>query len=268
MKRFFVFTLIALFTTICFLLRRIASVRKECCISHLVVVVVFVVSSICVKGVSAQKILSQTGFENYTAAHKKSPFQPSENTVKIGKKSLSIFSDKLNDFHLWARGLKTDNPIVSIEFWVYVERGEQSFSVSIHSTEEDFEIEAGGPYIDWRAGVVRCHVLQGNPWRKIGNFPVDRWQYVRIVSDFEKSVFDFYMGNNRKTVLAARPRKNLPFQGVAHVPRARWFVISAAAMTARGYMDDLLIYEGGEPLHLAVEPTAKLTTTWGRIKQQ
>lgn len=268
MKRFFVFTLIALFTTTCFLLKRIGAVRKECFISHLIVVVVFVVSSICVKGVSAQKILSQTGFENYTARQKKSVFQPSTDPVKIGKKSLSIFSDKLNEFHLWARGLKTDKPIVSIEFWVYIERGRQSFRVSIHSTEDDFEIDAGGPYIGWRAGVVHCHVHQGNPWRKIGNFPVDKWQYVRIVSDFEKNVFDFYMGNNRRTALAARPRKDLPFQGAAHAPRARWFVISAVEMTARGYMDDLLIYEGEEPLHLAVEPTAKLTTTWGRIKQQ
>ena len=248
--------------------RQVASVRKEGFILHLVVVVVFVVSSICVKGVVAQKILSQTGFENYTAAHKKSVFQPSTRPVKIGKKSLSIFSDKLNDFHLLARGLKTDKPIVSIEFWVYIQRGEQSFRVSIRSTEEDFEIDAGGPYIAWGAGVVRCHVHQGNPWHKIGNFPVDKWQYVRIVSDFEKNVFDFYMGNKRATALAARPRKDLPFEGAAHAPRARWFVISAVEMTARGYMDDLLIYEGGEPLHLAVEPTAKLTTTWGRIKQQ
>ena len=248
--------------------RQIAAVRKECFILHLVVVVVFVVSSIGVKGVSAQKILLKTGFENYTASHKKSVFQPSTGPVKIGKKSLSIFSDKLNDVHLWARGLRTDKPIVSIEFWVYIERGRQSFRVSIHSTEDDFEIDAGGPYIDWRAGIVRCQAHQGDPWRKIGNSPVDKWQYVRIVSDFEKNVFDFYMGNNRTTALTARPRKDLPFQGAAHAPRARWFVISAVEMTTRGYMDDLLIYEGGAPIHLAVEPTAKLTTTWGRIKQQ
>ena len=118
--------------------RQITSVRKACFISHLVVVVVFVVSSIGVEGVSAQKILSKTGFENYTASHKKSVFQPSTGPVKIGKKSLSIFSDKLNDVHLWARGLRTDKPIVSIEFWVYIERGRQSFRVSIHSTEERF----------------------------------------------------------------------------------------------------------------------------------
>ena len=246
--------------------KRIGSVRKQCFILPLFVV--FVLSSLCVKGVSAQKVLSKTGFENYTAAHKKSPFQPSEDTVKIGKKSLVIFSDKLNDFHLWTRGLKTDKPIVSIEFWVYIERGGRSFGLSIYSDEEGFEIE-GGPYIEWRAGIIRCHVHQGNPWRKIGNFPVNRWQYVRIVSDFEKNVFDFYMGDSRKMALTVRLRKDLPFQEDALAPRARWFGIFAGEMTARGYMDDLLIYEGGEPLNnLAVEPTAKLTTTWGRIKQQ
>ena len=245
--------------------KRIASGRKQCFILYFVVA--FVLSSICVRGVSAQKILSQTGFENYTAAHKKSPFQPSEDTAKIGKKSLVIFSNKLNEFHLWTRGLKTDKPIVSIEFWVYIERGGQSFRLSIHSAEEGFEFE-GGPYIDWGAGVVRCHVHQGNPWRKIGNFPDNKWQYVRIVSDFEKSMFDFYMGDSRKMALTARLRKDLPFQEDALVPRARWFGIFAGAMTARAYMDDLLIYEGGEPVSLAVEPIAKLTTTWGRIKQQ
>lgn len=247
--------------------KRIASVRKQSFTSHLVIIVVFALSSISVKGVSAQKVLSKTGFENYTAAHEKSPFQPAEDTVKTGKKSLMIFSDKLNELHEWARGLKTDNPIVSIEFWVYIQRGGQSLGLSVYSDEEGFEFE-GGPYIEWRAGIVRCHVHQGNPWRKIANFPVNRWQYVRIVSDFEQNVFDFYMGDSRKMALTARPRKDLPFQEDALPPRARWFGIFAGEMTARGYMDDLLIYEGGDPLTLAVEPTAKLATTWGRIKRQ
>ena len=248
--------------------KRIASGRKQYFILPLVVGIVFVLNSICVKDVSAQKVLSQTGFENYTAAHKKSPFQPSENTVKIGKKSLMIFANKLNAFHLWTRGLRTDKPIVSIEFWVYIGRGGKSFGLSIYSVEEGFKIE-GGPYIDWNDGIVRCHVHQGNPWRKIRNFPVNRWQYVRIVSDFEKNVFDFYMGDNRKIALTDQPRKDLPFQEDAPVPRARWFGIFAGEMTTRSYMDDLLIYEGREPLiNLAVEPTAKLATTWGRIKQQ
>lgn len=247
--------------------KRITSVRKQDFTSHLVIVVIFVLSAICVKGVSAQKVLRQTGFEDYTATHKESPFQPSKNTVKTGKKSLRIFSDKLNQFHLKALGLKTDTPIVSIEFWVYIERGGKSFGIYLSSAEEG-EIEEG-PYIEWEAGVVRCHVLQGNPWRKIANFPVNRWQYVRIVSDFEKNVFDFYMGDSRQMALTAQPKKDLPFREDAPAPRARWFGIYAGKMTVRGYMDDLLIYEGGEPLNnLAVEPTAKLATTWGQIKRQ
>ncbi|RKU24434.1 hypothetical protein C6503_00920 [Candidatus Poribacteria bacterium] len=47
---------------------RIASVRKQGFISYLVIVVVFVLSPLCIKGVSAQKVLSKTGFENYTAS--------------------------------------------------------------------------------------------------------------------------------------------------------------------------------------------------------
>ena len=38
-------------------------------------------------------------------------------------------------------------------------------------------------------------------------------------------------------------------------------------ITAPGYVDDLLIYEGTDPLDLAVDPNGKLTTLWGHVKQ-
>lgn len=54
----------------------------------------------------------------------------------------------------------------------------------------------------------------------------------------------------------------------ALAPRPKWFIILATSMTAPGYIDDLLIYEGDEPINLAVEPTAKLTTLWGQLKRR
>jgi hypothetical protein len=68
--------------------------------------------------------------------------------------------------------------------------------------------------------------------------------------------------------LASQPKKNLPFQNAALAPRAKWFIFFAWAMTARGYVDDLLIYEGEEPLNLAVNPTKKLARFWGQLKRQ
>ena len=38
-------------------------------------------------------------------------------------------------------------------------------------------------------------------------------------------------------------------------------------MTSPGYVDDLLVYEGADPLDLAVEPDGKLTTLWGQVKR-
>ena len=248
--------------------KRITSARKEGFAPYLIIVVVAVLSFIYVQSTPAQKILEQTGFEDYPVGNKKDVFQASTNTVKTGKKSLAIFSEIQHELHVSSYELDTDNPIVSVEFWVYIERGKQSFAVNVHSTEELFDNNAGGPYIEWNAGVVRYHVHRGDPWRDIFDYPVNKWNYVRIVANFEENVFDFYMGKSREKALASQPKRNFPFQDPAVAPRPKWFIILAWAMTARGYIDDLLIYEGGEPLNLAVEPSAKLTTLWGQLKRQ
>ena len=62
-------------------------------------------------------------------------------------------------------------------------------------------------------------------------------------------------------------KRNLEFQDPATAPRPKWFLIFAWAMDARGYMDDLMIYEGEDPISLAVEPTAKLATLWDDLKK-
>lgn len=247
--------------------QQIAIVAKRYLVSGLILLLTVALSFIHVETTFAQKILKQTGFEDLAIGKEGDVFQASIDIVKTGKKSLAIFFKERGRAHMLPYKLETDKPIVSVEFWVYIERGKQSFAINIHSAEEPFDNKVGGPYIDWQAGIVRNHVHQGDPWRKIDNFPVNKWNYVRIVSNFEKNLFDFYMGDSREITLASEPKKNLPFQDAALKPRAKWFLFLAWAMTARGYVDDLLIYEGEEPLNLAVNSIAKLATVWGKLKQ-
>ena len=77
----------------------------------------------------------------------------------------------------------------------------------------------------------------------------------------------FYTGETREKALASRPKRKLEFQDPPLAPHPKWFSILAWGMTARAYIDDLLIYEGGEPINLAVEPIGKLTTRWGQLKR-
>ena len=49
-------------------------------------------------------------------------------------------------------------------------------------------------------------------------------------------------------------------------PVAKWLVFYVWGMTAVGYVDELLVYEGDEPLKLAVEADGKLTTMWANVK--
>lgn len=244
--------------------------KRSFCVKkpRFVIVMAVILSFICVQSVSAQKILIETDFENHAQPREESPFQPSTKTVKNGKKSLEIFSEPRNQLHISGHSLETNESIVSLEFWVYVEKGEQSFAISMHAAERSFDNNAGGPYIEWYDGDIRYHVHRGDPWREIIAYPVNKWHYVRIVANFREDVFDFYTGNSREAALASRPKRNLDFQDPATAPQPRWFLILAWAMDARGYMDDLVIYEGDEPVTLAVEPTAKLTTLWGRLKKE
>ena len=241
---------------------------RGCFTLPLLFVAVVVFSLVCVKEMPAQKILIETGFEDYAPDDKDWAFQPDTDTVKTGNKSLGIFLEKQDELHISGNKLETDKSIVSVEFWVYIERGKQSFAVNLNATEQSFDNGAGGPYVEWYAGDVRYHVHRGNPWREITDYAVNQWNYVRIVADFEEDVFDFYMGKSREATLASRPKRDLPFQDPPLAPRPKWFIILAVAMDAPGYIDDLLIYEGDEPINLAVEPAGKLTTLWGQLKQE
>ncbi len=247
--------------------KQITSEKKNYFTSLFIFIATVVLSLICTESSPAQKILRQIDFEDYDVGNKEDVFRASTDTVKVGKKSLAIFSDKQNELHLASHPLETANPIVSVEFWVYIERGKQSIAVNINAAEEPFHNNAGGPYIEWNDGEIRYHVHRGDPWRDIFDYSVNEWNYVRIVADFEKEEFDFYMGESRERALGSRPKRDLSFQDPPLAPHPKWFSILAWGMTARGYIDDLLIYEGGEPINLAVEATGKLTTSWGQLKQ-
>ena len=99
------------------IIKQITSIKEHYFTHHFILILAVVLSFIYAEGAPAQKILRQIGFEDYDVGNKDDVFQASTDTVKVGKKSLTIFSDKKNELHLSSQPLETDNSIVSVEFW-------------------------------------------------------------------------------------------------------------------------------------------------------
>ena len=218
----------------------------------------------------AQKVFVQTGFEKETLG--KPPkdwevrgegFEVTSDTVKTDKKSLAILGGA-NDDRVGI-AIETDNPIISVEFWVYIEGGGRSFNFKVVSADNIAE-NNGGVYVNWNANTAR--LFDGGAWQLIDDFDTDEWKYVRVVADVGKSEFDFYAGNDRNEALKAKGKKKLPFRNAAVNPTAKWVVFHVYSIAAPGYVDDLLVYEGDEPVNLAVDPIGKLATFWGKIKKR
>ena len=214
--------------------------------------------------VRAQEILIQEGFEDH-------PFEEfngfwdgflgleiTSDLAKTGKKSLAIFGNTLID--TYGIPIETNASILSIEFWVYIEEGGRSFSFKIASDDESFD--NAGPEIGWDKGFV--YFYADDRWQKIGKFETDKWRYVRLVADFDKSVFDFYSGGSKHKT---KRKKGIPFRKDAAGP-ATEIIFHIKTMDAPGYVDGLLVYEGENPIAFAVEPKRKLTTMWGQLKRQ
>ena len=133
--------------------------------------------------------------------------------------------------------IETENPIISVEFYVYIEGGGRSFNLKV-ATADGFGENNGCTYINWDAGIVRLY--DGAAWQLIGDFETDTWKYVYIVADVGKSEFDFSVGDDRDDALGAKPEKGLPFRNAALGPVAKWVAFYTWGITVPGYVDDLL----------------------------
>ena len=254
--------------------------RKECISSipeitkttHPILLLVFVAVLVqCflfIQAVKAQEVFVQTGFEKDSLG--KPPkdwevigngFKVTDDEVKTDKRSLGILQGA-NDDRVGV-AINTENPIISIEFWVHIKGGGRSFNFKV-VTDDNQGQNNGGVYINWDANAVR--LFDGGAWQPIDDFDTNEWRYVRVVADVSKSKFDFYAGEDRNDALNDRGKKGLPFRNAAINPVPKWISFHVYSIAAPGYVDDLLVYEGDEPLNLAVEPTEKLTTVWGHLK--
>ena len=139
--------------------------------------------------------------------------------------------------------------------------GGRSLNIKFASADNIGE-NNGCTYINWNADMVRLY--DGAAWQPIGEFETDTWKYVRIIADFDKSEFDFYAGNDRNDALGAKAEDGLAFRNPALGPTAKWFAFYVWGMTSPAYFDDLLVYEGADPLDLAVDPNDKLHNILGR----
>ena len=233
-----------------------------------VLVAVFALSSFLLQTAVAREVFVQTGFEKESLG--KPPkdwevrgdgFKVADDEVKTDKRALGILQGANDDRAGVA--IDTENPIITAEFWVYIKSGGRSFNFRI-VTSENHAQNNGSVYINWNADMVRLY--NGNAWEPIDDFETEKWRYVRVVADVSKNKFDFYAGEDRNEALRDKGKKGLPFRNAAEFPVPKWVSFHVYSIAAPGYVDDLLVYEGDEPLNLSVEPAEKLTTVWGHIK--
>lgn len=234
----------------------------------IVLVAALVFSPFIVHTAIAQEVFVQNGFEKESLG--KPPkdwevvgkgFEVTDDEVKTDKKALAILQGANDDRVGYA--IETKSSILSVEFWAYINSGGRSFNFRI-TTSDNLANNNGGAYINWDANAVR--LFDGAAWQPIDDFDTNEWRYVRVVADASKSTFDFYAGEDRNDALRAKGKKGLPFRNAAINPVAKWVSFHVYSIAAPGYVDDLLVYEGDEPLNLAVEPAEKLTTVWGHLK--
>ena len=236
---------------------------------YILLALIGVLSFAVVKTTIAQEVYLQTGFEEFAVGNPPKDweviggdFEISGDTVKTDKKALAILGG--GDGDGLGVPIETETPIISVEFWVYIEGGGRSFNFKV-ATADGIGENNGCTYINWDAGIVRLY--DGAAWQLIGDFETDTWKYVRIVANVDKSEFDLYVGDDRNDAIGAKAEQGLPFRNAALGPVAKWVAFYTWGITAPGYVDDLLVYEGEDPLDLAVDPNGKLATRWGQVKQ-
>lgn len=236
---------------------------------RIVLIIAIVLTFALCEAAVAQEVFVRTGFEEFAVGDPPDDweavggqFEVSKDTVKTDKQALAILGGADGDG--LGIAIETDNPLISAEFWIYVEGGGRSLNIKFASADNIGE-NNGCTYINWDADMVRLY--DGGAWQPIGEFETDTWKYVRIIADFEKSEFSFAFGDSRDDALGAKAEDGLPFRNPALGPTAKWFAFYTWGMAAPAYFDDLLVYEGADALDLAVDPNQKLTTFWGQVKR-
>lgn len=236
------------------------------------ILLISLVSSVFLQQIAnADKVLVQTGFEEFTVGEpptdwevRGNQMQVTDATVKTDNKALGILGGA-NDDRVGV-AIDTENPVISVEFWVMIKGTGRSFNLKVVSADDIAE-NNGGVYMNWNANAVRLY--DGSAWVAIGDFQFDAWKYVRVVADVGKSTFDYYVGDDRDMALESTPKTGLAFRKAATNPVAQWVVFHVYSTVAQGFVDDLLIYEGSNPPSLTpVEPKGKLATYWGKLKEK
>ncbi|MCG9127598.1 hypothetical protein JT359_08375 [Candidatus Poribacteria bacterium] len=247
-------------------LNRKTTVFSTLILSFSMVICCFVVT----QSVVAQDILLQTGFEDFTVGAPPTDWSVrgeqinvTGDTVKTGNKALGILGGANDD--RCGVAIETENPIISVEFWVMITGAGRSFNLKVIS-DDDIGTNDGGVYMNWNENAVRLY--NGSAWVAIAEFPFGSWRYVRVVADVSKSEFDYYVGKDRDETLLAEPVSGLAFRKPATKPTVQWVAFHVYSSVAQGFVDDLLIYEGADPpVSTPVESKGKLTTYWGKVKQ-
>ena len=243
--------------------------KRPVLVKYLLLVIAIGLSLVIVQITTAQEVYVQTGFEEFAVGDPPKDWEVTgggcevaKDTVKTDKKALAILGGANGDG--LGVPIETDNPIISVEFWIYVESGGRSLNIKVASADNIGE-NSGCTYINWDADMVRF--FDGAAWQPIGDFETDTWKYVRIIADFGKSEFEFASGDSRDDALGAKAEDGLAFRHLTLGPTAKWVVFYVWSMTSPAYFDDLLVYEGADALDLAVDPSEKLTTFWGQVKR-
>ena len=151
---------------------------------YFLLAVIILLNLVVVKTAISQKVFAQTGFEEFAAGNPPKDwevvggdFEVSGDTVKTDKKALAILGG--GDGDGLGIPIETENPIISVEFWVYIEGGGRSFNLKITSADNIGENNAVPTSIGM-PGLFRLY--DGGAWQLIGDFETDTWKYVYVVA--------------------------------------------------------------------------------------
>ena len=115
-------------------------VVKTCLVVHFMVCLTVILSTTLIKTAAAQEVFAQTGFEEFAVGNLPKDweviggdFEVSGDTVKTDKKALAILGG--GDGDGLGIPIETENPIISVEFYVYIEGGGRCFNLKVATAD-------------------------------------------------------------------------------------------------------------------------------------